>query len=127
MKYPNIPNISNISRNDAVKKPSVLSSNPPNQPLNSPIVLKKYEKFSDIVRLHNPNPNEISVGQEIKKIERKKRSTRRKKEAEKTLKSNPPITEYFRKKEPSICESGKRKSNFDENSEVKKLKVGLSD
>ena len=127
------PNISNISRNNAVNNPTILSSNPSIQPLNPPTVSKKYERFSDIissdglVRLHNPNPNEISVGHEIKKIERRKRSLRKKKEAERTLRNNPPITEYFRKKETSICESGKRKSTFTENSEIKKLKVGPSD
>ena len=43
------PNISNISRNNAVNNPTILSSNPSIQLLNPPTVSKKYERFSDII------------------------------------------------------------------------------
>ena len=132
-------NISNISANIDPIEPQKIKNfdiNPSIEPSISPISpIENYsgKRFSDIllnkdvVSLPNPNSEEISVGQENKKFERKKRGGRKKKEEEWIKRSHLPISRYFLKGKPSISIQGKRKISISEtieNTDFKRFKEG---
>ena len=120
----------NTMGNIQAEKPQLSYTNPSNSRTIPSMFSSRYKSFSDIqisrsvVRLPNPCKEDISVGNEKRKFERKKRTVRKKKEEDKTNKIHNPITKYFPKKEDGKSVTGKRKLSTLEDKISKKLKEG---
>ena len=123
-------NYLNTTRNIQAEKPLLSCINPPKSRTIPSMFSHRYERFSDIpisrgvVRLPNLGTEEISVGNEKRKFERKKRIVRKKKEEDKTKINHNPITKYFPMKDDGKSVTGKRKLSVLEDKNSKKFKEG---